>query len=145
MSYCTYLLWIALFNDPDEHCNSNYNSDSNDLWTWIGIIIAFVTLSFVATVVSLSTFYEPEEEEADPEEQARKKSNEALLDKAEREEEEAQDKADLAEETAEAKADAAQEKADAQRYSYMKFFLAMSLASMYLAMLLPGWGNLDDT
>jgi len=140
--YTTYLLFTALYADPDQTCNKQYREDNN-VYIWIGIVISTIVLCYGAMSFEGQTIIEDarieEELNTSPK---KKKKEENLLDAAEKQAEK-----DRQESDEENRMDAAERQVESNRtvhWEVVKFHVAMSLASTYVCMLFTGWGALTD-
>lgn len=143
--YCVYLLQSGLYADPDKDCNEMYHED-NKVFVWIGMVIAGVSLSYGAYCMANTDLYHKtnveEDEAADG-----KKNNQGLLGAEEKidDEDKKEEKADRIEEANDENEEAGENEGEINpRSQYFKFHAVMMFASMYMAMLFTGWGNLTD-
>jgi len=143
LAYAVYLLQSGLYADPDKGCNEMYHED-NDVFVWIGIVIAGVSLTYGAYCMANTELYKSQfEEEASDE----KKNNKGLLDAEDKvnKEDKDQEKADRIEEQRDEQEEATENKQEGNpRLQYLKFHVIMLFASLYMCQLFTGWGKLTD-
>lgn len=142
--YTTYLLMTGLYSDPNQSCNSQYHKD-NDAYVWVGIVISTTVLCYGAMSFQRTAMINDDLADIEAANKKKKKENKStLLDQAEDDAEERHKKEDELEEAREEAEDRA-EASSVIPWNYVKFHIAMTLASLYVCMLFTGWGQLSDT